>query len=284
MDDLSTLVLAAALFVIMLGMGLSLRVADFKRIILFPKAIFIGLTNQLILLPLLGLVIAIFCTTQPEIAVGIMILAACPGGPTSNLISFMAKGNLALSVSLTALSSVITIITLPFIVSFSLHYFLGADQIITLDILQAILQIFGIVVIPIGIGMSLRRLYPRFSDRMGKPVRMASGMVLGLIIIGLILKERANFVAYFQQAGIATLLLNVLSMGIGYFSAVLFKIERDAAISISIESGIQNGTLAITIATVLLNNTSFAIAPAVYSLLMFITGGVAVYLFSRYKK
>lgn len=281
MDNLSTLILAAALFIIMLGMGLSLKVSDFKRIILYPKAIGIGLTNQLVILPLFGLAIASFCTSQPEIAVGIMILAACPGGPTSNLISYMAKGDLALSVSLTALSSLITILTIPFIVSFSLEYFLGANQEITLDIPQMILQIFVIVVIPIAIGMLVRRFNTTFAERMGKPVRIASGVVLALIIVGLVVKERANFSAYLQQAGIATLALNALTMVTGYFSAKFFKLKKESAISISIESGIQNGTLAITIAVVLLNNTSLAIAPAVYSLLMFVTGGVAIYQFSR---
>lgn len=281
MDNLSTIILAGALFIIMLGMGLSLQAIDFKRIVLYPKAIFIGLTNQLLFLPLVGFLIAVFIPMQPEIAVGIMILAACPGGPTSNLISFMAKGDLALSVSLTALSSVITIITIPFIVAFSSEYFMGAGQEVQLNIVQTIGQIFVIVVIPIAIGMLIRRLKPNFAVKMAKPVRIASGVVLALIIIGLVIKERANFGAYLQQAGIATFLLNVSTMFLGYFSAKLFRLGTRQAISISIESGIQNGTLAITIAIVMLQNTAFAIAPAVYSLLMFITGGVLVYFFNR---
>ncbi|WP_432410908.1 bile acid:sodium symporter family protein [Rasiella sp. SM2506] len=283
MDNLSTFILAGALFIIMLGMGLSLQMADFKRIVLYPKAIGIGLTNQLVFLPLVGFLIAIFIPMQPEIAVGIMILAACPGGPTSNLISFMAKGNLALSVSLTAISSIITIVTIPFIVSFSSEYFMGAGQEVQLNIFQTIVQIFGIVIIPIAIGMFIRRMQPAFAIKMGKPVRIASGVVLALIIIGLVLKERANFGAYFQQAGIAAFLLNVITMFLGYFSAKLFRLSTPSAISISIESGIQNGTLAITIAVIMLQNTSFAIAPAVYSLLMFITGGVMVFFFTRKK-
>ncbi len=281
MDNLSTIILAGALFIIMLGMGLSLQIADFKRIVLYPKAIFIGLTNQLIFLPLIGFLITLFIPMQPQIAVGIMILAACPGGPTSNLISFMAKGNLALSVSLTALSSIITIVTIPFIVAFSLEYFMGSGQEVQLNIFQTIAQIFIIVIIPIAIGMFIRHMQPAFAIKMGKPVRIASGVVLALIIVGLVLKERANFGAYFQQAGTAALLLNVITMSLGYFSAKLFRLSTASAISISIESGIQNGTLAITIAVVMLQNTSFAIAPAVYSLLMFITGGVMVYFFNR---
>tara|TARA_A100000171_G_scaffold52200_1_gene69499 strand:- start:1746 stop:2597 length:852 start_codon:yes stop_codon:yes gene_type:complete len=281
MDNLATIILAGALFIIMLGMGLSLQMADFKRIVLYPKAIVIGLTNQLIVLPLVGFLIAVCVPMQPEIAVGIMILAACPGGPTSNLISFMAKGNLALSVSLTALSSVITILTIPFIVAFSSQYFLDVGQEVQLNILQTIGQIFVIVVIPIVIGMMIRNWKPDFATKMGKPVRVASGVVLALIIIGLVIKERANFGAYLEQAGIATFLLNVITMSLGYFSAKIFRLSTPSAISISIESGIQNGTLAITIAVVMLQNTSFAIAPAVYSLLMFLTGGVMIYFFNK---
>jgi len=281
MDSLSTIILASALVIIMLGMGLSLQTTDFKRIFLYPKAIFVGLTNQLIILPLIGLAIALVFPMQPEIAIGIMILSACPGGPTSNLISHLAKADLALSVTLTALSSLITILTIPFIVNFAMEKFLGAGEFIELNVLSTIAQIFIIVVIPIIIGMLVRKFRPVFADKMGKPVRIASGIVLGLIIVGLVVKERANFVVYFEQAGIATLLLNVITMGVGYFSAKLFGLKRKASRSIAIESGIQNGTLAITIAVVLLENTTFAIAPAVYSLLMFVTGGVLIYWFNK---
>ncbi len=281
MDNLSTLILAGSLIVIMLGMGLSLQTADFKRIFLFPKAIFIGLTNQLILLPLVGFGIIWLFPMQPEIAIGVMILAACPGGPTSNLISHLAKADLALSVTLTALSSLITILTIPFIVNFSLEYFLGEGQIVELNVLSTIIQIFVIVVIPIIIGMLLRKYRPNFADGMAKPVRIASGAVLALIIVGLVIKERANFVSYFEQAGIAALALNVVTMVLGYFSAKLFGLKIAAARSIAIESGIQNGTLAITIAVVLLQNSAFAIVPAVYSLLMFVTGGAVIYWFNR---
>jgi BASS family bile acid:Na+ symporter len=129
--------------------------------------------------------------------------------------------------------------------------------------------------------MLIRKYRPHFADAMARPVRITSGAVLGLIIVGLVIKERANFVSYFEQAGIAALLLNVVSMMLGYFSAKLFGIRKEAARSIAIESGIQNGTLAITIAVVLLHNVAFAIVPAVYSLLMFVTGGVVIYWFNK---
>jgi len=214
----------------------------------------------------------------PEIAIGIMILAACPGGPTSNLIAHLAKGDTALSVTLTALSSFITILTIPFIVNFALVRFLDEGQMIRLDVVQTIAQIFVIIIIPVSFGMLIRRYREGFAMRMAKPVRIASAFVIAIVIIGIVIKERANFISYFQQAGIVALALNVATMAVGYFSARLFKIKSKQALSISIESGIQNGTLAISIAVILLHSTEFSIAPAIYSLLMFVTGGVIVFV------
>ncbi len=284
MDKISTIILASSLIIIMLGMGLSLVVDDFKRIIVYPKAILIGLTNQLIILPLIGFGIASLFPIKPEIAIGIMILAACPGGPTSNLIAHLAKADTALSVTLTSLSSFITILTIPFIINFALLYFMEEGKIIQLPVFKTIIQIFMIIIIPVSIGMLIRRYKEGFALRMAKPVRTASGIVLALIIIGIVLKEKANFVSYFQQAGIVALVLNVSTMVVGYYSAKLFGIVDKRAISISIESGIQNGTLAMTIAIVLLGSTSLAIAPAVYSLIMFGTGGIVIYLGLRKRK
>ncbi len=284
MDKASTIVLASSLIIIMLGMGLSLVIDDFKRIIVYPKAILVGLVNQLILLPLIGFGIAVGFPLTPEIAIGIMILAACPGGPTSNLIAHLAKGDTALSVTLTALSSFITILTIPFIVNFALEHFLEKGEIIQLDVMDSIKNIFVIIIIPIIIGMLIRKYAPGFSNKMEKPVRIASALVLALVIIGIVIKEKENFASYFQQAGIVALLLNVSTMVVGYFSARLFRITDKRALSISIESGIQNGTLAITVAVVLLGSTEFAIAPAIYSLLMFFTGGIVIYIGLRRDK
>ncbi|MDF1548707.1 MAG: bile acid:sodium symporter family protein [Bacteroidales bacterium] len=278
MDQISTIVLAIGLIVIMLGMGLSLVAEDFKRIVVYPKAILLGLTNQLIILPLIGFAVCVLFSLSPDIAIGIMILAACPGGPTSNLIAHLAKGDLALSVSLTAISSLVTIISIPFIVNFALVYFLAEGQIIQLNIAQSIMQIFVIIVIPIGIGMILRRYKEDFAKKMANPVRKASGILLAIIIIGIVIKEKQNLIPYFKQAGLAALVLNVATMFVGYYSSKLFRLINKQAISISIESGIQNGTLAISIAVVLLQNSAFAIAPAIYSLLMFFTGGLIIFM------
>ena len=283
MDNLSVIILAVSLIIIMWGMGLSLLIDDFKRILNYPKAVFIGLTNQLVILPLIGFSLASVFSVSPEIAIGVMILSACPGGPTSNLITHLAKGDTALSVSLTAMSSLISIITIPFVINFSLVSFIHEGQIIQLNILATILQIFVIVIIPVSMGMFIRFKAPKFSDKMEKPVRVGSAVVLALVIVGIILKERASMGSYFEQAGWITLSLNIASMMVGFLSARLLKISKAQAISISIESGIQNGTMAIMIATSLLANSAFAVAPAIYSIIMFFTAGSVIYLGARKK-
>ena len=278
MDNVSTIFLAASLIIIMLGMGLSLVLNDFKQVLIYPKAVILGLTNQLIILPLIGFAIAVAFQLRPEIAIGIMILAAAPGGPTSNLISHLAKADIALSVSLTAISSFVTILSIPFIVNFAFLYFLSEGQAIKLDIIQTIIQIFVIVIIPIAIGMLIRHYKEGFAKRMEKPVRTASGVVIVIIIVGILIKEKENIIPYFEQAGIVALVLNLTTMLVGYYSARIFKLNDKMAMSIAIESGIQNGTLAITIAVVILGNSEYAITPAIYSLLMFMSGGVAIYI------
>lgn len=283
MDKVSTIVLAASLIIIMLGMGLSLVAKDFKRILIYPKAMLTGIVNQILILPVIGFTLVSIFPLAPEIAVGVMILAACPGGPTSNLITHLAKGDTALSVSLTAVNSIIAIFTIPFVVNFALVTFLSEGQVIQLDVFTTIMQIFVIVIIPVAVGMLIKHYKNDFADRMAKPVRIASGFVLALIIIGILLKEKEHIIPWFHQAGAITLALNVITMTLGYLSAKLFRINKKQTISIAIESGIQNGTMAISIATVLLVRSDFAIAPAIYSLNMFFTGGIIIFIAHKRK-
>lgn len=276
MDQTSAIILALSLAIIMLGMGLSLVVEDFKRIFFQPKAIFIGLINQLVLLPIIAFGLTSVFSLKPEIAVGLMILSACPGGPTSNLISHLAKADIALSVTLTAFSSFITILTIPFIVNFSLEQFLDQSNMIQLDIGKTFGQILLIVIIPISIGMLIRKHKEKFALKMGKPVRIASGILLLLIIIALIIKEFKTLQESFEQAGLAVITLNLVVMLLGYYSARIFKVRKKRALSIAIESGIQNGTLGITVAIALLDNSSFALVSAVYGVLMFVSAGAVI--------
>ncbi len=276
MNSTGTLIVAISLMIIMFGMGLSLTTNDFKRVAKNPKAVIIGLISQLVFLPIIGYVIVSMLDLKPEIAIGIMILAACPGGATSNVIALLAKGDTALSVTLTAISSIITIVTIPFIVQFSLSKFSGAEGEITLNVLQMIGQLLMIVIVPVFLGMIIRAKAINFALRMGKPVQIASVLLLMLIIIGLFVKEKHNIIPYFEQAGLPTALLSVISMTLGYIVASSFKLRKPQAISIAVESGIQNSGLAITIAVVTLQNTAFGIAGAIYTLVMYLTAFVII--------
>lgn len=267
---LTSVFLPLALAFIMMGMGLSLTMDDFRRIFVAPKAILIGLFAQLLLLPVAGFLIVSAFGLKGALAVGLMILAACPGGPTSNLVSHLAKGDLALSISLTAISSVITVVTIPLIVNISILYF-GEEGSITLPVLQTIGQIIGVTLIPAGIGMFIRNRKPELSQKAERPVKIASGVFFALILIAAILKELDSLVEFMILTGPAAITLNLATMGSGYLLARFFMLPRDQTLSISIESGIQNGTMGIMIAATLLENSVMTIPIAIYSLLMFVT-------------
>ena len=274
---LTDLMLPISLGIIMLGMGLSLVPADFKRVALYPKAATVGLINQIIILPLVGFLLLMLIPMQtPELAVGIMILAACPGGPTSNLITHISRGDTALSITLTAISSLVVVITIPLVVNFSLRHFLEVGEYIPLPVFKTIVSVIIITLVPVMIGMFIKAKTPAFASRMNKPVKISSGVLLFIIIIAAILADKENFVNFFRQAGPVALALNVAMLLVGYFSARLFRLRIDQSITISIESGIQNGTLGIAIAATLLHNPTMTISPAIYSLIMFATAGVII--------
>lgn len=267
---LTAVFLPLALAFIMMGMGLTLRVDDFKRIVYAPKAITIGLLAQLVLLPAIGFGLVMLFGLTGAFAVGIMILAACPGGPTSNLVSHLAKGDLALSISLTAVSSVITIVTIPLIINLSIDFF-GEEGSVRLPVLLTIIQIMGVTIVPVSIGMFIRSKNPRLSKLAERPVKFASAIFFTLIMVAAILKERENLVEFFILAGPVALSLNLATMAVGYLLAVLASLPVRQRLSITVESGIQNGTMGIMIAATLLQNSEMTIPIAIYSLLMFIT-------------
>jgi len=278
MNNTATLVLALALIFTMWGMGLALVIDDFKRVIKFPKAILIGLLNQLVLLPLMAFSLLYLIPASPEIAIGIVILSACPGGPTSNLMSMLAKADVALSVTLTAITSVVTIFTIPFIVNIGLEQFTGAGSVVQLNVPKTIGTMLIIVIIPMIVGMVIRRYSSDFAKKMDRPVRICSVALLVLIIVGIIIQERTNIINYFANAGLLALLLNVSTMTAGFATAKLLKLDKKQATTISLESGIQNATMALAVAGTLLGNAAYGIAPAVYGLLMYMTGGALVWL------
>ncbi len=275
--------LPVALGIIMLGMGLTLVIDDFKRIVLYPGPVLLGLTNQMVLLPIIGFAVASSFNLEPEHAVGIMILAACPGGVTSNLFAHLARGNTALSITLTALSSSLAVITIPLIVNFGIGEFMGADA-KQIDVLETVLKVIGITILPISIGMLLRHYKPSLSHKAERPVRILSTILLIVIVAGAILQERDIIVDAFKTLGPATLALNVATMLLGFLSARLLLSDIRMGVSISMESGLQNGTLGIAIAAEIIKNSKMALAPAIYSLVMFATGFIAVMIFGRMVK
>lgn len=277
---LTAVFLPLALAFIMLGMGLSLSTKDFKNILIYPKAFSLGLLNQLILLPLVAFALVKFFGLTAAFAVGFMILAACPGGATSNLITHLSRGDVALSISLTAVSSFVTIVTIPLIVNFSIAYF-GEEGSVSLPVFQTIIQIMGVTVIPVSIGMILKKRFPTLSVKADKPVRIASAILFALVLLAAILKERASIIEFFILAGPVSLLLNLFTLTMGFFLGAVFLLPKRQRMTVAIESGIQNGTLGIMIAATLLKNSEMTIPIAIYSLIMFITSAIIILLANK---
>lgn len=272
--------LPIALGIIMLGLGLSLTLADFKRVLVYPRAILVGLATQTLLLPLICFGLASTTGLTPELAVGLMLLAASPGGATANLYSHLAKGDVALNITLTAVNSLLSLITLPLLVNFSLMHFLGEGQYIPPQF-KKIVEVASIILIPVTLGMFIRSRSQSFAEKMNKPVRIASVVILAGLIVAALLKDRNNVAQYFAQVGVAALLFNIASMLIGYYLPLLFQVTRKQAIAIGMEIGIHNGTLAIFIAFNVLNNPTMSIPPAIYSLIMFFTAGIFGWFLAR---
>jgi BASS family bile acid:Na+ symporter len=284
-SSLTAVGLPIALGIIMLGLGLGLTLADFRRVVSYPKPVLIALGCQAILLPVLcfGLVVAL--DLRPALAVGMMLLAASPGGTTANLYSHLFGGQVALNVTLTAVNSVLAVVTLPIVVNLSAAYFLGDAGSIGLQF-GKVLQVFAIVLVPVAVGMALRARFPGLADRLGRPVKVFSVVVLVAVIVGAVLKERENVADYFVAVGIAVLIFNLASLAIGYGAPRLAGVGRRESIAAGMEIGIHNSTLAITIAISpsLLNSTEMAIPAAVYGIVMFFTAAVFGYLVTRGRK
>lgn len=274
---LTDIFLPISLGIIMLGMGLALTPSDFKRVALYPKATALGILNQIVVLPVTAfLLLLAFPMSTPELAVGIMVLAACPGGPTSNLISHISKGDTALSISLTAISSIIVVFTIPLVVNLSLRYFMQQGEYVPLPVFNTMLSVIIITLVPVAIGMIIHAKVPKFAALMNKPVKIMSGLLLIVVILAAVLNDKEILASSFKQAGPVALMLNLTMMLIGFFSTRLFRLHRVQRITISIESGIQNGTLGIAICATLLHNPTMTISPAIYSLIMFMSSGIII--------
>ena len=281
--DTIRIALGVSIAIIMLGMGLSLTISDFKLISENPKGVLIGLFNQLILLPIIAYLLVFVFNLNGSLAVGLMLIAACPGGATSNLITNLAKGDLGLSVTLTAFSSMITVFTIPLIVNFSLGNFMGEEGEISLSFLDSFKQIVLLTVVPVVIGMFIRTRSVQFADKMEKPVKIASAVLMAIIIAGAVAKNKDVLAAAIPTIGPAVIALNIITMVIGFFIGNVLNLDLRQKICISIESGIQNGTLALFVGSlgVMANYSEILLAPALYSILMFFTGAIFAYLSAR---
>jgi BASS family bile acid:Na+ symporter len=276
----NSVVIPICLFLIMMGMGLTLVVNDFKRVVKFPKAVSIGLANQLIMLPLIGFALANIMPLRPEYAVGVMLLVLCPGGTTSNLFTFLAKGDVALSVTMTAIASVITVFTIPIVLSFSLVYFMGAGTEFQLPIAKTMISLFVITILPISIGMIIKRYKPKLADSSQVLVSRFGVTFLAMLVVFLSYVQRDIIVDAFVNTGPVSLILNLVTMALGYFSSKLLGLNLAQRTSITMEVGLQNSTLSIFMALTLLSNYDMSMTPAIYTLIMFFTAGILVKVFS----
>lgn len=272
--------LPIALAIIMFGLGLSLTVGDFIRVGRAPKAAIVALACQIILLPAVCFGLVIAANLDPLLAVGMMLLAASPGGTTANLFSHLAGGDVALNISLTAINSVLSVITIPIVVNASAAYFLGAATEVGLPAVEAMLVI-ALVLVPVAIGMSVRRRSPDFAVRMERPVKIGSAIVLALVIVVALVGAWDVFLDNVIAVGTVSLVLCSLSLIIGFWVPRLAGVNRRQSIASGMEVGVHNATLAITIAVTLLDNDELAVAPAMYGLLMFFPAAIAGYLFAR---
>ncbi|OTG64951.1 bile acid:sodium symporter [Acinetobacter sp. ANC 4470] len=276
-----TILLPLALAIIMIGLGLELTPKDFTRVTKQPKAVLIALFCQLVVLVSIAFIICKVLALPPLLAVGLMLLAASPGGSTANLFSYLFKGDIALNITLTAINSVIAAFTLPLIVNFAIQHFMSDGQEISLQF-SKILQVFAIIIIPVGIGMLIRHHAPHFTEKLNKPLRIFAVSFLILIIIGAITKERHQILEYLAQVGLATVLFCLCSLLIGYFVPRLLGINSAQARACAFEIGIHNSTLAMTIALTVMASSTVAMPAAVYSIFMYVFAAVFGMLLNKF--
>ena len=266
---LTEVLLPLALAFVMFGMGLTLTLSDFTRLLKAPKAVLTGFIGQIILLPMMALGLCFVFELPDYIAVGVMVLAACPGGTTSNLISHVAKANLALSVSLTAISTIACVFSTPFIIQFALDYFVKENT-PDFSIIQTVIGLVGISIVPVTIGMTIRRFNSRFATKTESFFRQFSMYFMLLMIVGVLVSERNNLAESFESAFLVCLTLNLSSVLLGLGLAKLSNLAFKDSLTLAIEIGVQNAALAMLICITFLDAPDYAIAPGVYGVAMYI--------------
>ena len=277
---ITNLLLPISLGIIMLGLGLSLTLTDFTRVVRYPRAAIIGLTIQMLVLTSVAFVLCVLFKLPPELSVGLMLLAAAPGGATANIYSHLAHGDVALNITLTAINSALSLLTLPFIISFALQYFMASDQYVPPPF-KKIIEVGLIILLPVLLGMTIRNRAPTFAAKMEKPIRIFSVLLLALLVVATVVQSWEVLVDYFPIVGLACLTFNVISMAVGYGVPLAVKLPEKQAIAIAMEIGIHNGTLAIFIALNVLNSPAMSVPAAIYSLIMFVTAGMFAWWMNR---
>ena len=277
MSIVTDIFLPLALAFIMFALGLGLTGADFLRVIKQPKDFFVGAISQIILLPIIAFILVSIWPISPELAIGVMIIAAAPGGVTSNILTSLAKGDVALSVSLTAIISLLCVVTVPFIIVTSLSL-LGLDNITqNISLTSMAISMFLIVTVPVIIGMVFRKFASNIALKFEPISKKISIILFVIVLLGAILAEIDNIVSYFADAGLVTLVLNVMMMIVAFYVAQLLGTGSSQKKCIAIECGLQNGTLAIFVGTTLFGGGPFVIPAATYSLIMFATSLIFVF-------
>ncbi len=276
MNFITDVILPLALAFIMFTLGLGLTFSDFARVAKMPKNFLIGLISQLIFLPLVALIIVFIWPLQPELAIGLMLIAAAPGGVTSNILTSFAKGDVALSISLTAVMSLLSVISVPIVLGLSIGL-ISNDSLGSISLTGIAISMFLIVTLPVLLGMIFRASLSYLTKKIEKGAKILSSALFVLVLIGAILAERQNLVEYFAQTGLVVLILNILMMAIAYYWAKLFSTGKSQLKAISIECGLQNGTLAIFVGTSVFGGGLYIVPAATYSVIMYLTSLIFIY-------
>ena len=269
--EIVTKIAPIALALIMLGLGLGLTIQDFTRVAKQPKDFFVGLLCQLILLPIIAFILIKILNTPLELALGVMIIAAAPGGVTSNILTKFANGDVALSVSLTAIISLISIISVPFIVFKSADLLQVNYSLAEISMIGISLKMFIVVTLPVIIGMIIRKFATNFIITNNNLIQKISIALFIIVFLAIWVEERENILSYIAQAGLITLILNVVMMVTGFYVAKMFATGIEQRKCISLECGLQNGTLAVFVATQTFNDVAYMVPTAAYALIMFVT-------------
>ena len=276
MNFITDVILPLALAFIMFTLGLGLTFSDFARVAKMPKNFLIGLISQLIFLPLVALIIVFIWPLQPELAIGLMLIAAAPGGVTSNILTSFAKGDVALSISLTAVMSLLSVISVPIVLGLSIGL-ISNDSLGSISLTGIAISMFLIVTLPVLLGMIFRASLSYLTKKIEKGAKILSSALFVLVLIGAILAERQNLVEYFAQTGLVALILNILMMAIAYYWAKLFSTGKSQLKAISLECGLQNGTLAIFVGTSVFGGGLYIVPAATYSVIMYLTSLIFIY-------